>query len=111
MDAYIKAFPKPIASRLTAIRHIVREEAPDAVECISYSIPAFKLNGLALYFAGFEHHTAIYPYPSTLSALGKQLSKYKSGRSTVKFSNDKPLPLPLIRKIVRYRIKEKRKKP
>ena len=111
VDAYIKAFPKPVASRLRAIRRIVKKEAKGAEELISYSIPAYKLNGMLIYFAGFAHHVSIYPYTSTMNKLGKKvLSAYQSGRGTLRFGNDKPLPLSLIRKIVRLRVKEKKRK-
>lgn len=108
ISEYIAMQPRDIAARLRAIRTIVNKEAPDATEVISYRMPAFKLNGILLYYAAHTSHIGMYPYPSTMTALQKQLSKYKTGRSTIQFPNDKPLPLALIRKVVKFRVKEKR---
>lgn len=107
IDAYIKAYPKDIATRLQAIRMAVRKIAPQAEEVISYNMPAFKLNGILLYFAAHAKHIGMYPFSSTIKDLGKDLAKYQTSKGTIQFQHDKPLPLPLVRKIVKYRVVEK----
>ena len=107
IDEYIAACPKDIAGRLRTIRTIVKKTAPDAKEVISYAMPAFKLNGLLLYFAAHKHHIGLYPYPSAMKAFQKESAQYKTGRGSIQFPHDKPLPLPLLRKIITFRVKEK----
>ncbi len=107
IDGYIKTFPKEVQVILEKIRRTIREAAPDAVESISYQIPTFKLNGKYLvYFAGWKNHIGFYPVPSGIVAFNKELSPYITGKGTVQFPLDKPIPFDLVEKIVKYRIKE-----
>ena len=106
INEYIKIFPKDVASKLRAIQGIVKKAAPDAQEVISYNMPAFKLNGVLVYFAGYAHHIGLYPYASAIKKFKKELSKYKTSKGTVQFSLDKPLPVSLIEKIISFRVKE-----
>lgn len=108
IDEYIKLFPKDIAVRLQTIRKIVNKVAPDAQEVISYSMPAFKLNGILVYFAAHTHHIGLYPYPSAMKKFKIDLKQYKTAKSSIQFMNNKPLPLKLIEEIVKFRVKEKR---
>ena len=106
IDNYISTFPKPIREILEKIRSVIVEEAPEAQEAISYSMPAFKLNGKGLvYFAAFKKHIGFYPTPSGISAFEKEMAKYKTAKGSVQFPIDKPIPYDLMRKIVRYRVK------
>lgn len=106
-DDYIKSFPKDVRQRLEQIRTIIKNTAPDAEESISYAMPAYKLNGKPLvYFAAFKNHIGFYATPSGHSEFAKELSKYKQGKGSVQFTLDKPLPLGLITKIVKFRVKE-----
>lgn len=106
-DDYIKSFPKDVRQRLEQIRTIIKNTAPDAEESISYAMPAYKLNGKPLvYFAAFKNHIGFYATPSGHSEFAKELSKYKQGKGSVQFPLDKPLPLGLITKIVKFRVKE-----
>ncbi len=107
VDEYIKAQPKIVAQKLKILRSVIKISAKGATEVISYNMPAYKLNGILLYFAGYPSHIGFYPYPSATKALEKELSKYKTGKSTVRFPLDKPLPINLIKKIVAFRVKEK----
>jgi uncharacterized protein YdhG (YjbR/CyaY superfamily) len=85
----------------------IKDVVPGAEETISYQIPTFKLNGSYLiYFAGWKNHVSLYPVPRGNDLFKKELSNYKGGKGTVQFSLDKPIPIPLIKKIVKYRIKE-----
>lgn len=106
-DDYIKSFPKDVRQRLEQIRTIIKNTAPDAEESISYGMPAYKLKGKPLvYFAAFKNHIGFYATPSGHSEFAKELSKYKQGKGSVQFTLDKPLPLGLITKIVKFRVKE-----
>ncbi len=107
IDDYIAGYPESVAVKLRTIRAIVKKMAPEAQEVISYHMPAFKLNGILIYFAVYAHHIGLYPYPATQEAFQKELSKYKTGKGSIQFSLDKPLPVPLIRGIIKYRLKEK----
>jgi uncharacterized protein YdhG (YjbR/CyaY superfamily) len=106
IDEYIKSFPKDVGTRLKTIKEIVKECAPQAQEVISYNMPAFKLNGVLVYFAAYKDHIGLYPYPSAIKEFKTESAKYKTSTGSIQFPKDKPLPLPLIRKIVKYRVKE-----
>jgi|SRR5688572_458152 len=106
IDEYINSFPEDVRRILTELRQTIREVAPDAEETINYQIPTFILNGNLVHFAAFENHIGFYPAPSGMEAFKKELSGYKSAKGSVQFPIDEPLPLPLIRKIVEYRVKE-----
>ena len=111
IDEYIAGFPRETQKVLEQIRSVIKREAPGAEETISYAIPAFNLNKHNLvYFAGYKNHVSIYPIPKGSEAFEKEISKYKSGKGTMQFPLDKPLPLNLVTKIVRHRIKENVKK-
>ncbi len=108
ISQYISRFPADVQARMEQIRTIIREVSPDAEERISYQIPAFHVNGSYLiYFAGFKNHIGIYPVPTEVSELKEACSGYKtSGKGTIQFQHNKPLPLDLIRRITRYKLKE-----
>jgi uncharacterized protein YdhG (YjbR/CyaY superfamily) len=106
IDEYIAAFPKDIQKKLIEIRNVIRKAAPDAEETISYAIPTFKLKGNLVHFAAFKNHIGFYPAPSGIEAFKKELSAYDSSKGGVQFPLDKPLPLLLITRIVKYRVKD-----
>ncbi|GHU71782.1 hypothetical protein FACS1894184_19000 [Clostridia bacterium] len=107
IDAYIAGFPVEVKERLTAIREIVREIAPQATERICMRIPTFDLNGKWLvHYAGFDNHIGFYPQPDGITAFKEQLSCYKTSKGGAQFPHDKPLPLELIREIVKYKTEE-----
>jgi uncharacterized protein YdhG (YjbR/CyaY superfamily) len=106
IDAYTATFPEPVRGRLLAMRETIRKAA--ATEKISYGIPTFYLNENLVHFAGYARHIGFYPTSSGIDAFAKELSRYKSGRGSVRFPLDEPLPLGLVRKIVRFRVKEVR---
>lgn len=107
IEEYISTFPNEVKERLEEIRKLVKKEAPEAVESISYGMPTFKLNGKPLvYFAGYEHHIGFYPIPSGIEAFKKELSIYKQGKGSVQFPLNQPLPTELIEKIVKFRVQE-----
>ena len=107
IDEYISGFHKDTQKILEEIRATIKKAAPDAEETISYAIPTFTLNGHYLvYFAGYKNHISLYPAPRGNEAFKKELSVYKGGKGTVQFPLDKPLPLNLIIKIVKFRIEQ-----
>jgi uncharacterized protein YdhG (YjbR/CyaY superfamily) len=114
MDEYIDSFPEDVQRILNELRQTIREVAPDAEETINYEIPTFTLNGNLVHFAAFANHIGFYPTPSGMEAFKNELSGYKGSKGSVQFPIHEPLPLPLIRRIVEYRVKEnlekKRKK-
>ncbi len=111
IDEYIAGFPGDTQKVLEQIRTIIKREAPGAEETISYAIPAFNLNKHNLiYFAGYKNHVSIYPIPKGSEAFENEISKYKSGKGTMQFPLNNPLPMRLIIKIVKYRIKENENK-
>lgn len=111
IDQYISTFPGETQERLTKIRNLVKKEAPQAVESISYGMPTFKLNGRPLvYFAGFKSHIGFYPIPSGIEKFKKELSVYKQGKGSVQFPLDQPLPTDLIAKIVEFRVEENKER-
>ena len=107
VDDYIKTFPKNTQELLKQLRKIVKQSAPDAIEMISYGMPAYKLNKKPLvYFAGYANHIGFYATPTGHKEFIKELSKYKQGKGSVQFPIEEPLPLDLIEKIVKFRIME-----
>lgn len=106
IDEYIAQFPDHIQIKLREIRATIKKAAPDAEEKISYQMPAFTLKGILVYFAAQTNHIGFYPTSSGIKAFQKELAGYKTGKGSIQFLSDKPLPLGLISKIVKFRIKE-----
>lgn len=106
IDEYIAAFPTDIQAVLQEIRKIIRQAAPEAQECISYAIPTFSQNGHLVHFAAFKNHIGFYATPTGHEAFAKELSNYKQGKGSVQFPLNKPMPLDLIAKIVKFRVAE-----
>jgi uncharacterized protein YdhG (YjbR/CyaY superfamily) len=108
---YIASFPNATQTKLKELRAIIRSTAPDAEESISYGIPAYKLNGAVLiYFAGYKQHVSVYPAPRGDENFKGQLSKFKGGKGTVQFPLTDPLPIALIKKILKFRLAEAKAK-
>ena len=107
IDEYIGAFPPEIKKNLMKVRSAIKETAPEAEEYFAYGVPAFKLNGKPLvYYAAFKSHIGFYPTPSAIIAFKKELSKYKTSEGTVRFPLNEPVPLELIKKMVKFRMQE-----
>ena len=107
IDAYIAGFPNDVQQILEKIRKTIRKAAPGAEETISYLIPTFTLKGKYLvYFAAYKKHIGLYPAPRGSEKFKKELSRYEGGKGTVRFPLDKPIPLALITRIVKFRIKQ-----
>ena len=111
VDEYIASFPANQQPLLRSVRKIVHEEAPEAVESIAYKTPAYELNGPLVYYALFENHLGLYPTPEGITSFEAELKRYKQGKGSVQFPLDQPLPLDLIRRIVKQRVEENKAKP
>lgn len=103
--AHIEDFPPHVQKLLEQMRKAIKEAAPDAEETISYGIPTFKLNGNLVHFGGFAKHVSFFPGAEAIAKYKKELSKYKTSKGTIQFALDEKLPLGLIKKITKYRVK------
>ena len=103
---YIKAAPKEAQEKLREMRTCIREAAPGAKESLKWGMPAFSYRRILVTFAAFKHHIGFYPTPSAVKAFEKNLSKFKRARGSIQFPLERPLPLPLIRKITAFRVRE-----
>jgi uncharacterized protein YdhG (YjbR/CyaY superfamily) len=110
VDEYIGRFPMSVRVRLEAVRKTIRRAAPNAVEVISYSMPAYRQDRILVWFAGFKNHIGFYPGAQGIARFKKELSGYKSAKGSAQFPHDGPLPLALVTRIVKYRVRESRRK-
>lgn len=108
INEYIAGFPTDIQKTLEQIRKTIKKVTPDAEETISYGIPTFNLNGTYLiYFAAYKRHIGLYPIPNGIENLDKEFASYQtSGKGTLQLPLDKPMPLDLITKLVKFKVKE-----
>ena len=106
VNEYIASFPNETKKRLIQLRKAIKSVAPKAEELISYGIAGYKYHGVLIYFAGWKSHISLYPAPWNAAELKKEMSEYKGAKGTIKFPSDKPLPLQLINKIVKYKLEE-----
>jgi uncharacterized protein YdhG (YjbR/CyaY superfamily) len=106
IDEYISLHPEEVQLLLEKMRETIRKAAPDAEESINYQMPTFKLEGNLVHFAGYKNHIGFYPAPSGIETFKKELSIYKNAKGSVQFPLDEALPLALITKIVKSRVKE-----
>ncbi len=109
IDAYMDGFPAETQALLRRMRELIRSEAPEATEKISYAMPTFFLRGNLVHFAAYAGHIGFYPAPSGIEAFTPELESYKHAKGSVQFPLDKPLPEDLIRRIVRFRVDEARR--
>ncbi len=105
IDAYHASFTTDVRNILDQMRSAIKQAAPNAEETISYNMPAFKMNKILVYYAAYKNHIGFYPTPSPINALKDELSKYKVSKGAIQFPIDKSLPLTLIKKIVKLRVK------
>jgi uncharacterized protein YdhG (YjbR/CyaY superfamily) len=103
---YINAAPKETQKKLREIRACIRASAPGAKESLKWGMPAFSYRRILVTFAAFKHHIGFYPTPSAVRAFADDLQKFATAKGSIKFPLEKPLPLPLIRKITAFRVRE-----
>ena len=103
---YINAAPKEARKKLREMRACIRASAPGAKESLKWGMPAFSYRRILVTFAAFKHHIGFYPTPSAVKAFADDLSKFATAKGSIQFPLEKPLPLPLIRKITAFRVRE-----
>lgn len=106
IDAYIATFPASTQALLQQMRSTIAKAAPKAEEAISYGMPTFKLQGNLVHFAGYKNHIGFYPAPSGIVNFAEDLKKYQTSKGAIQFPIDEKLPLALVTKIVKFRVKE-----
>jgi uncharacterized protein YdhG (YjbR/CyaY superfamily) len=110
IDLYIDSFPDPAREMMRILRKTIQAAAPHAEEVMSYRMPAYKQNGVLLYFAAYKNHIGLYPTASGVEKFKQAFSSYRQSKGTIQFPLDKPLPLELITEVVRFRVEERLKK-
>ena len=108
IDEYIAGFPPEVQAILTKLRRTIKAAAPEAEERISYRIPAFMLDGPLVYFAAFKNHIGFYPPVQGDPAVEKAVERFAGEKGNLRFPLDQPIPYPLIRRIVKLRIRQNR---
>lgn len=106
IDEYHAQFPKEIQNVLQQLRQTIKQAAPQATETISYGMPAFKQNKVLVYYAVHKEHIGFYPTARPIEFFKSDLAKYKTSKGAIQFPIGKPLPLALIKKLVRFRAEE-----
>ncbi len=106
VDEYLSLLPEKTRDILEELRTIIRHAAPQAKECISYNMPAFKQNGVLVYYAAFRDHVSLFPTGSGIAAFKDELLNYKTSKGTIQFSIEKGIPVDLVKRIVAFRVKE-----
>jgi uncharacterized protein YdhG (YjbR/CyaY superfamily) len=106
IEEYIYAAPAEVQERLWKLHECIRTAAPGATEGLKWRMPAYSYQKILVTFAVFKKHIGFYPMPSAIKAFVKELTKYKTAEGSIQFPHDKPLPLPLVKKIVKFRVKE-----
>jgi uncharacterized protein YdhG (YjbR/CyaY superfamily) len=106
IDDYIATYPADVQEILQKVRETIKTAAPQATEAISYGMPTFKLHGNLVHFGAFKSHLGFYPIPSGMDQFQEELAPFKSGKGSVQFPFDQPMPYELITKIVKFRVTE-----
>ena len=110
MDEYIAGYPRDVQKLLQQVRRTIKKAAPGAVEAIKYQIPTFTLNGNLISFAAYKNHIGIYPAPRSVPEFSAELSAYAGEKSTLRLPLDQPIPVDLISRIVKFRVKNQLKR-
>ncbi len=105
VNSYIGSFPKSTQSLLRKLRAAIKKAAPRAEEKIGYGMPAYRQYGALVYFAGYERHIGFYPGAQAIVVFKKDIAKYKHAKGSIQFPLGEPLPLALVARIVRFRVK------
>ena len=106
IEEYICAAPAEVQERLWQLHETIKTTAPGVSEALKWSMPAYSYQRILVTFAVFKKHVGFYPMPSAIKAFAKELKNFKTAEGSVQFPLEKPLPISLIRKIVRFRVKE-----
>ncbi len=108
VEDYLAALPEEPRAALEKLRKAIKAAAPEATETISYQMPAFKAHGrFVVWYAAFKDHCSLFPASkAVMEAHGEALKPYLSGKGTLRFGSDRPIPVALVKKIVKTRIEE-----
>lgn len=105
--AYILQFPKETQLLLQQVRELIKKAAPGAEETISYGMPAFRLQGMLVYYAAWKSHIGLYPASSaTFKSFEKELASYTTSKGAIQFPYEKKIPVRLLTAIIKFRVKE-----
>jgi len=111
VDEYLAGVAEPARGTLKKVRAAIRSAVPlDTTECISYGMPAFKNNGVLVWFAAFSNHCSLFPTAAVIEAFKKDLKGFSTSKGTIQFPTDKPLPAALVKKLVKARIAQNERK-
>ena len=110
VDEYFSAFPASTRKILQEVRRTIKQAAPQAEEVISYNMPAFKWHGILVYYAAYKKHIGFYPTASGIKTFQNEIAKYENSKGAVQFPIDQPMPVDLITKMVKFRMKENEQK-
>ncbi len=110
ITTYIASCPPQAQEHLNNLRNFILQEVPQAEEVISYKMPAYKLHGMLVYFAGYEKHIGFYPTGSGIKQFEQEIQSYKYSKGTIQFPLDRELPYDLIRRIIQFRVQENKLK-
>jgi uncharacterized protein YdhG (YjbR/CyaY superfamily) len=106
VEEYFSSLPRHNKAMMKELRETIRNAAPGAEEVISYNMPAFKQQGMLVWYAAYKEHIGFYPGASGIAAFQKEIAGYKWAKGSVQFPIDEPLPLKLVTKMVKYRVKQ-----
>lgn len=106
VEAHLATFSPQVQEILQALRSCIREEAPQALERMAYGLPTFWQDGNLVHYSAWAHHVGLYPGASGVAAFEAELAPYPRSKGAIRFPLDQPLPLDLVRRIVRYRLEE-----
>lgn len=110
VEEYFSALPESTQRILEMVRNTIKQAAPGAKEVISYNMPAFKLNGVLVYYAAHKEHIGFYPTASPIVAFKNELAAYNFSKGAIQFPIGSPVPLDLITRIVQFRVNEDKEK-
>jgi len=106
VDDYLNTLPEDVRFVLDKLRRTIKSMAPEAEEVISYGMPGYKYHGMLVYFAAFKNHCSFFPGSSQIIKMYDELKEYKTSKGTIQFTIDKPLPVSLVKKIVKARMRQ-----
>lgn len=109
-DEYIAGLPRETKGLVKELRKTIKDTAPGAEEVISYNMPAFKWHGMLVWYAAYQHHIGLYPTGSPIKAFKNELTGYKTSKGAIQFPIEKGIPVALVKKIVRFKMKENQEK-
>ena len=106
VEDYLSKLPANTREKAESLRNAIRQAAPEAEEAVSYNIPAFRWKGMLVWYAAFKNHIGFYPKASAIAAFKKELAGYKTSKGAIQFPIDEPIPVALVKRIVKFRLRE-----